>query len=76
MFNKQILLYDLMMYIMQYTVTDLLSPMDDFSVSVTGSIDILVRISLYFNSSKFSVILHKLSALGVSSHNFCPRVGK
>ena len=49
------------------------TPMDDFSLSVPGGIDILYRLSPYFlvNLGKFSVILHKLlSALGVSSHNF------
>ena len=47
------------------------TPMDDFSLSVPGGIDILYRISPYFlvNLSKFSVILHKLlSALEVSCH--------
>jgi len=53
--------------------------MDDFSVSVTGDIDILgyLHILILVNPSKFSAILHKLlSALGVSSHSFCPKVGK
>ena len=47
------------------------TPMDDFSLSVPGGIDILYRISPYFlvNLSKFSVILHKLPfALEVSCH--------
>ena len=52
-----------------YAINKGTPPMDDFSVSVPGGIDML-------GYSVFSCKFLLLSVLGMSRQNFCPRVGK